>query len=164
VDEIRLGFGPREKRRIRIRLAVFVAAIALLAPVVFAGAMKANPVATVIVLAAALGFVAVKQLQYASEATLLTPQGVVLTSWLSRRTILWDQITRVEARRRVAGRTGTPRMFAYLHCADGVAIRVPGLLEARFGLPKQEFQDQLGVLLGRWQQETSRTEPVLVTL
>ncbi len=147
-----------------VRLAVLVTVAAVLAPIGFDRAMKVDPVGTVIMLAAALGLGAFKQLEYASEATLLTPQGVVLNSRLKRRTVPWQEITRIEARRRVTVPTGTPRMFAYLHCAGTAPIRVPGLLEARFGLPKQEFQDQLGVLLERWQRETSRTDAVLVTL
>jgi hypothetical protein len=163
VEEIRLGFGLREKRRIRIRLAVYAAAILLLAPVGFSGAFHANPVATVIVLVAVVALGAVRKLEYASEATVVTAEGVVMVIGVRRRTVRWEQITRIEARRRVT-LSGTPRMFAYLHLEDTGPIRLPGLVEARFGLSKQDFQDQIGVLLQQWQQQTSRTEAVLVTL
>jgi hypothetical protein len=118
---------------------------------------------------AALGMLAVilvlamvTLLRYGSGATLLTPSGMVLSTLFSKETVPWDRISRIEVRRR-NGRLGTTWLIARIHRADGSPVPLPGLVEARSGLPKAEFQDQVGVLLNYWQQATGRTEKVLVT-
>ncbi|WP_370094210.1 hypothetical protein [Streptacidiphilus sp. MAP12-20] len=95
------------------------------------------------------------------STTTLTPEGMVLASLTSRRTVPWNRINRIEVRRRT-GRYGTAWMEARILLADAPPLRLPGLQQAWGSQSKEEFQDHVGVMLRYWQQETGRTEAVLV--
>ncbi|MEU6462936.1 PH domain-containing protein [Streptomyces sp. NPDC046976] len=161
MEEIRLGFGPREQRDIRLRalgLTGLFGAVAL-----FVVSRSDGPGwPALVLLAAALALGVLTLLRYGSGTTLLTPSGVVLATWFGRRTVSWERITRIEVRRRV-GRYGSAWMIARIHLADARPMPLPGLVEAKSGLPKAEFQSQVRTLLGYWQQATGRTEMVLFT-
>ncbi len=101
-------------------------------------------------------------LRYGSGATLLTPSSVVLTTVFGRKSVPWDQVTRIEVLGRT-GRFGQYWRIARIHRTDARPLPLPGLVEAGSGLSEAEFQEQVRTLLNYWQQATGRTEKILIT-
>ncbi len=161
VEEIRLGFGPRERRDVRLR-AIGLAGLIVAAALFLMSRPDGIDRPALVLLVVAFVIIVLTLLRYGSGATLLTPAGVVLATRFGRRTVPWERITRVEVCRR-SGMFGPAWMIARIHLADGRPMPLPGLVEAKSGLPKAEFQSQVRTLLDHWQQATGRTETVLFT-
>ncbi|WP_370082480.1 PH domain-containing protein [Streptacidiphilus sp. MAP12-16] len=162
MEEIRIGFGRREKRKTLLRLAALVALFGVVGIIKDTPSQAGSPWTIPVVLAMLLILAATTLLNHTWGTTLLTPTGIVMQTLLRRRTVPWDQITRIEVKRR-SGLLGNPRMVARIHRTNGAAIELPGLQQSGTGQSKPDFQERVGVLLRYWQQATGRTEAVLVT-
>jgi hypothetical protein len=144
-----------------MRALGFVVLVGLVAVLMVARSHGTNWTALA-VLGVALITGVLTMLRSASGATLLTPSSVVLTTVFSRKSVPWDQVTRIEVLGR-RGRYGRYWRIARIHRTDARPLPLPGLVEAGAGLSKAEFQEQVRTLLNYWQQATGRTEEVLFT-
>lgn len=164
MEEICIGFGEPQKRAALLRMAGLAALVAVVGVVLYPSGNGNSPWLVPVVLTAGLALAATTLAKRAWGTTLLTQDGVVLRPLLQpSRSVPWDRTTRIEVKRR-SGLRGTAWMVVRVHLADGSAVELPGLQQSGLGQSKEEFQEQVGVILGYWQQATGRTEKALVTL
>jgi len=162
VDETRIAFSSRSRGKTFIGLAAGTLVIGVLAGLSFATAARGDRSAGWISAGVWVGVwlpLTFYVLNLALGKTVLSSAGIRFSTFVSRRFIPWDQITKIEVQKR-SGRNGSWQVIR-AHRSSGRPRVLPGAMSSPDSTA--EIEKKARAICSRWEEVTGQPQSPVFT-